>query len=489
MNDNITKYSGGYPIDNDTAFKSACRKHQAWFRKNILQLPMGKNIRTHRTENETDEAFEVRRNTVTDIAHLTDEDASKLMNFVPSFSNEIKLELINRYGKVPTSHDLMNDMLRSECIPWNLFVPMMCSKDTAVLVLRLIIKRSDIQRIDDFKIEYNPHTLEDNTAFDAYFKYTTKKGEVGIIGIETKYTEDGYKISNKEAERINSPYSSYCVTMRNSGFFNTDDAHCFNNPDYIQIWRNHLLAISLRDKESLTFCDSVTIYPSGNDHFNSNNHKKGALECYKEFLSPEGKRTFHYLTIEDFVEIIKAFYQDERNKEWVEYINDRYVQNTCIVDKIDNPRINEDRKEWVLNLDGFRLNDMISSGEAKANFTSDAPFASQYVSDKTKYLHHDVYIKAYNEERGSTHDSKNNAFWNFCRKVECNDIIYLAEGPRLFAYGIVTGSHVETNVEHKQHLWKVDWHLFPTAIEIDPHIATPFFVELSDKTGLKKKVN
>ena len=83
---------------NDTLFKRKCRIHQSWFREKVLKLGMGVNPRTHRAVNETEEDFLVRRQMVEDINHLTDTDASLLMNFVPSFHEEIRNALIGRYG-------------------------------------------------------------------------------------------------------------------------------------------------------------------------------------------------------------------------------------------------------------------------------------------------------------------------------------------------------------------------------------------------------
>ena len=59
-------------------------------------------------------------------------------------------------------------MLRSENIPWNIFVPMFQDKDAAICVLRKLTNRNNIKEITGWKIEYNPNTLGDNTAFDAF---------------------------------------------------------------------------------------------------------------------------------------------------------------------------------------------------------------------------------------------------------------------------------------------------------------------------------
>ena len=111
-----------YGGDND--YKRACRQHQAWFRENILKLQMGRNHSTRQGTNETAEEFEHRRTTETDIAILTPADAARLMNFVPEYHEEIRKEFLEHRGGIPRDFGLMANMLRSEHVPYNIFVPM-----------------------------------------------------------------------------------------------------------------------------------------------------------------------------------------------------------------------------------------------------------------------------------------------------------------------------------------------------------------------------
>ncbi len=489
----------------DDQFKSICRRHQAWFREHVLQLPMGENPRTHRASNETEEQFLLRKRTVTDTTHLTDHDAAGLMNFVPAFHRQIRQSLCHRFGRIPASHDLMNDMLRSENIPWNIFVPMMEDKQAAINVLKIITDREDISKITEWQIEYNPKTLDDNTAFDAYVRYLTTDGKVGIIGIETKYTEQGYKISKSELERIKSPISSYSLTTKHSGCFLDSDTEQFNSPEYIQIWRNHMLAISMKLKHKADLYDSVTVYPSCNSHFHSTDNHVGALKAYESKLTPEGRKTFHYITFEALFDLFREHYHGQICTEWTDYLVQRYIpteteteyaenittstniDNTTTMQTETNPAtetisempaaLREGRREWVLNLVDYYLSDMIDHQVARARFTHHAPVASKEVSS-SKYRNIDQFKRAYNMERSSTHDSKNGSYWHFCRTLKAGDIVYLAQSDRLYAYGIVTGSKVETDEELEEHRWNVEWYVFDKVITIDKTIATPFFVDL-----------
>lgn len=494
-----------FSMGNDAPFKRKCRNHQAWFREHVLKLAMGENPSTRIATNETEEEFLIRRNTVEDINHLKDNDASRLMNFVPSFHEEIRRAMIGKYGRVPERHGLMNDMLRSENIPWNIFVPMLTDQEAAISILKEATKRNNIAKITDWEIEYNPKTLYDNTSFDAFVQYETDEGKTGIVGIEVKYTEEGYKVRDKEHERINNPESSYSKVTRMSDCFINTDTEQFNTSEYIQIWRNHMLAISMGIEYGYQY-DSVTIYPSGNTHFHSSNGQEGVLESYGHLLTSKGRESFHYLSFEELFTLIESTYSGDKYKNWIDYLQTRYIveameyehsqyaimtannnqdkmeesKNETMVNKAENikPTLKAGNQEWVLNLVDYSLHDMFGCSMAKARFTNDAPVASMEVTDTDKYYSLDKFKKAYNQERGSVHDKKNDAYWYFCRSVKAGDIIYLAKGPVLYGYAVVKGEKVNTDLAKKEHSWNVEWFKYDREIKIAPNIATPFFVSL-----------
>ena len=131
----------------DSDYRKACRHHQAWFRENILKLKMGRNHSTRQGTNETAEEFEHRCSTKTDIAILTPADAARLMNFVPEYHEEIGKVLCADRCKIPTDFGLMANMLRSEHVPWNIFVPMMTDLVAAANCFSETLPHKDIKTI------------------------------------------------------------------------------------------------------------------------------------------------------------------------------------------------------------------------------------------------------------------------------------------------------------------------------------------------------
>ena len=296
-----------YGGDND--YKRACRQHQAWFRENILKLQMGRNHSTRQGTNETAEEFE----------H---------MNFVPEYHEEIRKEFLEHRGGIPRDFGLMANMLRSEHVPYNIFVPMMTDLLTASRCFSEILPHRDIKTIRKWLIEYAPNTINDKTAFDVYVEYATSKGEKGVIGIEVKYTEEGYSVGNKEFSMMRDSQSAYSVTTRDSGCFLNNDPMQFNNPDFIQLWRNHILGLAMLQQGKADYFDSLTLYPSGNSHFHSSGSHTGTVAAYEDLLTEKGKNTFHAITYEGFFKALRKHYKNDRNLSWLDYLETRYINIT-----------------------------------------------------------------------------------------------------------------------------------------------------------------
>jgi len=116
-------------------------------------------------------------------------------------------------------------MLRSEHIPFNLFVPLEKNKAFFMDVFNEVLNNK-ISSIDLLLIEYAPQPrenyLKDRTSFDVYIEYSCKDNSKGIIGIEIKYTERSYNIGQKEqAETENQESIYYDITKESNTEYST----------------------------------------------------------------------------------------------------------------------------------------------------------------------------------------------------------------------------------------------------------------------------
>ena len=279
---------------NEPAFKAHARKKQSLFRQMVLGIPYDPKHKFGKYG-----------------AFLMEPFASLGYNFCDVYRSYILNGIKERYAKmnVVLHEGLMGNMLRSEHIPWNVFYPMNLDKQATVALLKEILRTDEIDKVTDIRIEWAPEkeeALDDNTSFDTY--------------------EEGYPFGKLERKRVMEEEDSlYAIKTRQCGLYTNE----INNrrlsetllckDDYRQIWRNHLLGAAMVMNGRITKFHSITLYPNGNTHF------KKVLPEYEKLLSEYGKATFGYITIEKLILLIcKHFEMNEKNKQWVDYLNTRY---------------------------------------------------------------------------------------------------------------------------------------------------------------------
>ncbi len=134
--------------------------------------------------------------------------------------------------------------------------------------------------------------LENRSAFDVAFEIEKPNGEMGVVGIETKYHEDCRKEKCPKEDRI----SRYKQVAQVSGVFKPGATGAILGTKLQQIWLDHLLALSMLQDSSdkWTWVKFVLVHPSGNPSFS-----KAAKE-YSRLLSDSS--TFEVRTIESLLE-------------------------------------------------------------------------------------------------------------------------------------------------------------------------------------------
>ena len=261
-------------------------------------------------------------------AFLLPGDVDEGKNFYEGFRTEILDRIKHRYHTMSTErHDgLYADMLRSEHIPWDIFVPMDLDRDAAAKVFNAIIGDTVVDEITRIEIEWAPDKtkcLNDKTSFDTYVEYLSKGRKCGI-GIEVKYTEEGYPIGIKEKREVEDEDSRYAIITKTSGIFTKIITNMplreteLPHDEYRQIWRNHILGGSMVMNKMLDCFHSITLFPSGNPHF------ADVLPKYRQFLSEYGNASFGYITFEELFDLLEVNYKGDKFQKWVEYLKERY---------------------------------------------------------------------------------------------------------------------------------------------------------------------
>lgn len=285
-------------LTDATGFLEKARHHQSEYRAFILNVPC-------------DEYGN----------YLTKEDASVGLNFYPDFN--IFQEVKKRYKNY--SKALYANMLRSEHIGFNLFIPFKTNPDFGKNVFNNFLS-NQIQSIDKIKIEYAPSPaekyLDDRTSFDTYIEYTHIDNHKGIIGIEVKYTEHEYKLKtgSKEEKDINNESSRYYIVSEKSQLYKPETLSLLKADKYRQVWRNQLLgeSILIEDNDKFKHFTSLTIFPKGNLHFVETSKE------YMEMLTSHSDR-FVSITYEDFILTCKKYCTNDKYIKWINYLEDRYI--------------------------------------------------------------------------------------------------------------------------------------------------------------------
>lgn len=276
----------------DDSFKAAARLHQSCYRAEVLNadyLEYGNR--------------------------LTEVDGRALLNYYEGLG--VRDALRERYPVYSKKRDA--DLLRSEHIPFNMFAPF-ANKPS---LLHLVLKEAfglEIRGPFEIKFEWAPSPadkyLGDMTSFDVYIQGRDTSGELVGLGVEVKYTERGYKIGKSEAVRVRNQDSAYWVTTRESGLFIGGGCTQLAEDDIRQIWRNHLLGISMvRNKDIARFL-SVTLYPAGNKHFTD------ALMKYQNHLEANAREDVFGCPFEHYINCLCG---NSEIEEWKKYLITRYL--------------------------------------------------------------------------------------------------------------------------------------------------------------------
>jgi len=281
----------------DDSFKAAARLHQSQYRANVLQLAC--NVYGSK---------------------LTEQDAKALNIYYEGLN--IRRALRKRYPEDSTKRD--GDMLRSEHIRFNMLAPLRTSPTLA----KHIIKNAfglESKAPYKIKIEFAPKPkqvhLDDATSFDTFIGFIDTQGKKIGLGIEVKYTEKGYPIGETEKKNVADKKSKYWNVTRESSAFLDDNNPKLQKDEYRQIWRNHLLGLSMcqlspDNENKLDDFYSIILYPSGNQHFNK------AIPEYQSFLKEPWRQKVFGCTYEKFIQAIEG---DEEIMRWNRYLTDRYI--------------------------------------------------------------------------------------------------------------------------------------------------------------------
>lgn len=297
-------------VSSDTAWRAQYRLLQSWYRENVLKAEAGLGSRRGEDADQS----------VGSMLSAAAVSACPSLNFL---SDEIaayafaRAEQVQQRGGSIEIDRLRRNMLSSMPLCFNLFGHLRQHTADTAEVLRSVLNL-DIARIRRIEVEEAPppeEHLGDRTAFDAFVEYETTAGESGFLGIETKYTEPfsapDYSLRRTiYAERTADPANGF-----RAGAFEQLRKAATN-----QLWRNVLLALSLRSRGSYRFGYVVVLACRGDDG------AEAAVAGLREWHT-DADSLLRSAGLED---LLDACAQREALKPWADRFRQRYLDLTPV---------------------------------------------------------------------------------------------------------------------------------------------------------------
>lgn len=290
---------------SDSKIRASYRLLQSWYRETHLGLAPGADYQGKPR------------------GSMLPVDAPDGANFLhPAISTYVEQRIpeVHRAGGTLDANRVRRNMLSSMPLCFNLFGFLRAHRDAAARVLSKVFTL-DIAQITHIEVEWAPppeQHLRDRTAFDAFIEYRRADAARGFIGVEAKYTES-FSSDNKLPASGVEVYRSRTTALVDTTF-KPGAADRLAKPATSQLWRNALLALSLRAKEP---------YDEGFVAVIALAHDKGtkaAVEGLRdELLDPDT-----LLRATSFDALLAACDHEDDLAEWVGAFRTRYLDLTPI---------------------------------------------------------------------------------------------------------------------------------------------------------------
>ena len=294
----------GPQYDRDPAFTARMRFHQSYYRANVLRVACG-------TGPAPDSARRYGN-------MLTREDGAAGRNFLtPQIDEVVKRRIAESSDRVEPFR-LLHNLLSSQPMCFNLFGPLVVDRERAARLLGALFP-GEVARVNEVKIEHAPapayEYLDDRTSFDAFIDYERPNGERAFIAVETKLTDS---FSPKRCDKP--AYRRWMSGARKIWRDSVDER--VTDPSHNQVWRNHLLAIALRDHRGSLYVAGRSIvirHPLDQDGAR-------AVAGYRALLREgDGEPSFGELELDVVADEFEKVATREEERAWLAALRARYV--------------------------------------------------------------------------------------------------------------------------------------------------------------------
>lgn len=285
-------------VDSDTSRRARYRLLQSWYRETVLNVPAGRNA-----------AGRLLGSMLPKEVVEREQDLNLLDPGIASYVNR-RIPIVQAANGTIEVDRLRRNMLSSMPLCFNLFGYFRLHPSETSRVLRRVLKL-DIGAIECIEVEWAPESalhLHDRTAFDAFIAYRRSDGGRGFLGIETKYTEP---FSQEEYD--SEIYRRLTADPVNR--FRPGAAGRLVSRKTNQLWRNVLLALSLRQAEG--YDEGCVVVVSLADDPGA---RKAIAGLHQELMNPDA--TLRSMSLEKLISVCET---KAKLTEWAGEFNRRYL--------------------------------------------------------------------------------------------------------------------------------------------------------------------
>lgn len=262
--------------------------------------------------------------------YTSDRDANFMTEGIRHLVN-YELSSENKGDRLIEETRLRSNLLSSQPRCFNLFGELKLNLDKALQFFNLLYDNY-FNSIDKIEFEYNPARRDsrltgDRSAFDVFVEYTSVAGNKGFMGIEVKYSETLNEGANTVNDILNKQFCDEPRTRRDryrelsEGLFLTDDFETLEELPYFQIWRDHLLAVSMCKAFPEKYDEGLFLFLSP---FSNRNCREG-IENYVNLLSQQKSEGLEshlcHAWLEEYIETLDKVFK----ADWTKDMKRRYL--------------------------------------------------------------------------------------------------------------------------------------------------------------------
>jgi len=237
-----------FVVPSDTVWRARYRALQSWYRETLIGAPAGEDDKG------------VLRGNLLPREWVALKPWSNFLTAEIAEYVEARMPVVGAAGGTMDEGRLVRNLLSSMPLCFNVFGYLRVYPMSAARVFSRALGL-DIRFVECIQVEWTPkgeHPLRDRTAFDALVEYRTHAGLRGFLGIETKYTEPF-----SQREDFSDVYRK--ITESSGSGFREGAAPRLKRIDTNQLWRNALLAVSVRSSGSYSYGHVVVMAPEGDE--------------------------------------------------------------------------------------------------------------------------------------------------------------------------------------------------------------------------------